>query len=59
MAGGVARRESIHSSDGHAMELPGRWQRNACTTALLGREGGGGRAAVLAGWQRGIGGREG
>ncbi len=58
MVGGVARRESIHSSDGRAMEMSGWWQRNACITALLGWEGGGGRAAVLVGWRQGTGGRE-
>ena len=59
MASRVARRESIHISDGRAMELSGRWQRNACTKALLGRECGGERAAVMAGWRGGDGGREG
>ena len=58
MVGGGARRESIHCSDGRAMEMLGWWQHNACITALLGWEGGGGRAAVLAGWRQGTGGRE-
>ena len=40
MAGRVARRESVHSSGGCAMELLGQWQRNTCTTTLLEAEGG-------------------
>ena len=55
----VAGRESIRSSGGRAMELSGRWQRNTCTTELLGWEGGGGCAVLLAGWRQGAGGREG
>ena len=48
----VARRESVHSSGGCDVQLSGLWQRKdrTTTTALLGRERGGRRAAVLAGW---------
>ena len=39
-------RESGRGSGGCAAAFLGRWQCNACTSALLGQDGGGGRAAA-------------
>jgi hypothetical protein len=57
--GGSQAQTTINlGSGGRAVALAGQWRRDARTAALLGREGGGGHAAVLVGRRRGVHGGE-